>query len=372
VKVGINGWRLQGRRTGVRRYLDNVLRYWTPEVCAGRFERLTLYRAQPSEVGDVSLPAAITERLLESRLPMLAWENLLLGPRAREDVLFQPSYSIPLIRHARTVVVSHDAVHELYPALFPKMVRYFYAPLYRWSARHATLVISDSQAGRQDVARTMGVPLSKIRVVQLAPEALFRQTPPEEVRLRILQKFLGREGPFFLFVGKLSGRRSISLLLEGFALFKRATRLPHRLVVIGLNIHDLDIERMLEELDIRAEVVYPGFISDAELNVFYHAAAGLISPSIYETACLPVMEAQAAGTVVICPDTDGMHEITGGHALLFPRPESPELARAIERLVLDGDLRCSLIEAGLEYSQQFSWERCSRETLDVLADAGQM
>ncbi|MFQ5614969.1 MAG: glycosyltransferase family 4 protein [Anaerolineales bacterium] len=368
MKLGINGWRIHGRRTGVGRYILNVVRHWTAEMCAGRFDQVTFYSPQPTNREEIPLPQNIEERVLASGLPMLVWENLRLGPAADDDVLFQPAYSIPLWRRGKTVVVSHDAAHELYPRLFPKSVRYFYAPLYRWSARHATFVISDSEAGKQDVARKMGIPLSKIRVVHLAPDNFFRRRPDDAILSQVRRQHLGSDVPFLLFVGKLSGRRSIPLLLEGFAGFKRATHLPHKLVVIGLNIHNIDVARLIKDLGIEDEVMYPGYISDEALNAFYHAATGLISPSIYETVCLPVMEAQAAGAAVICPDTAGMQEITGGHALLLPKPEVPEMTNAITKLAQDSALRRALIAKSLVHSQRFSWERCSAETLDVLEE----
>jgi len=40
MKLGINGWRIHGQRTGVGRYLLNVVKNWTPEMVAGRFDEI--------------------------------------------------------------------------------------------------------------------------------------------------------------------------------------------------------------------------------------------------------------------------------------------------------------------------------------------
>jgi len=42
------------------------------------------------------------------------------------------------------------------------------------------------------------------------------------------------------------------------------------------------------------------------------------------------------------------------------------LAMAMERVLGDEELRAELIERGFEQAKKFSWERCARETLDVL------
>jgi glycosyltransferase involved in cell wall biosynthesis len=64
-----------------------------------------------------------------------------------------------------------------------------------------------------------------------------------------------------------------------------------------------------------------------------------------------------------------MREATGGHALLLPKPEVAEMAKALTQLAQDDDLCRRLSQNGRQYAQQFSWERTSKETLNVLAEA---
>lgn len=373
MKLGINGWRIHGQRTGVGRYLLNVVKNWTPEIVAGRFDEVDFYTPEPIDRSEIPLPENLRERVLSSNRPMIVWENFRLAPVADDDVVFHPSFSRPLIARGKTVVVTHDAVQQIYPELFPKSVRLFYNRLYGWSARHATLVITDSEAARQDIARVWRVPLSRIRVVYLAPDEVFKPLPPDDERvLEARQRITGSSEPFFLFVGKMSGRRNIPLFLEAFAEFKRHTKLPHRLLLVGLNIHDLNISKMLGELGIAQSVLPSGYISDEDLNLIYNAAEALISPSIYETVCLPVMEAQATGTPVVCIDTAGMREVTGGAAFLIPKFEATIMSGALERLAGDANLRRELSEDGLANAQRFSWGKCSTETLSVLEEAAQM
>ncbi len=372
MRLAVNGWRIHGKRTGVGRYLLNVLRHWTPDVLEGRFERVTVYTHKPIDRAELSIPENINVRVLGPQWRMLLWENFRFGPVVRDDVQFSPSYTRPLIARGCPVVTTHDATQKLYPHLFPRSVRYLYNPLYGWSARRAGLVITDSEAGRNDIASCWGVPIERIRVVHLAPEERFRESPSAEIRRQVRQEKIGFNEPYFLFVGKLSGRRSTPLLLRGFAEFKRKFKSDHKLLVIGLNIHNLDVMGMIEELGITDEVRHCEYVSDDDLCVIYHEADVFVSPSIYESVSLPVMEAQAAGTAVICPDTPGMRELTGGDASLLPKPEVGEMAEAMGRPAKDSDFRGDLARRGLENSKRFSWKRCSHETLDVFEEAGRM
>jgi glycosyltransferase involved in cell wall biosynthesis len=369
MRLGINGWRMAETHTGVGRYLSNIVRCWTPDRVADRFQEINLYTHRPIAGMVESFPASIRQRVLSPPWRMLIWENLRLGPSAADEVLYHPSFSIPLIRRGKSVVVIHEVVHEMYPRLFPFSARLFYRRLYRWSGRHATLVISGTEGARQDVADRLALPLEKIRVVPMAPAEQFRNPPDADMAVAVRAKHLDPETPYFLFVGKLSGRRSLPILLAGFAAFKQQTRMTHKLLLVGLNPHQVDLNRLIAKAGMAGEAIYLGYVSDVELNVLYHGATALVSPAVYEPVSLPVMEAQAAGTPVICTDSTGMRETTGRFALLLPRLDSEELATAMLRLADDPELRRELGELGKAFSARFSWERSAELTLDVLHEA---
>jgi glycosyltransferase involved in cell wall biosynthesis len=372
MKLGVNGWRIHGQRTGVGRYLLNVVKHWTVDRVSGRFAEINFYTPKPVDRNEIPLPENIRERVLASRRSMLVWENLQFGPGANENVLFCPSYTRPLVARGRTVVVTHDATSQLYPQLFPASVRLFYNRVYRWSARHAVLIITDSEAARQDIARCWGVPLERIRVIYLAPAEIFRPVADESQINEIRHRYFGSSEPFLLFVGKLSGRRNIPRLLQAFSEFKRRTSLPHKLLLIGLNIHNMDLLPLVAELGLADDLKHYAYVSDEDLNLLYNAAEIFISPSEYETISLPVMEAQATETPVICINTAGMREITGGAALLISKLEVREMAEAMVRLAGDAALRRELAEKGSINARRFSWQRCAADTLTVLAEAANL
>lgn len=366
LSLAINGWRMQGLRTGVRRYLYNVVRHWTPEV-AGDFETIRLYSALPLD-DDVTLPASIESVVLRSRLPMIPWENFRLGPRARERVLFGPSHSIPFRPHDRTVVVIHDALLRLHPERFPWQARLFHDRIYEWSGRNSTLVITDSNAAATDIASAYGVPREKIRVIQLAPDDIFRSARPV-AGPRIRGEDSTPEQPYVLFVGKMSGRRDIPTLIESFAEFVRACLAPHRLVLAGKNVHGLELQSQIARLGIEDRIVLIDGASDLELRELYSGAELFVSPAVYETVSLPVLEAQAMGVPVVCIGSSGMREVAGGAAHYVERMGIGELSRAMGELWRNPDRRTDLSVRGLAHTKQLTWERCSLETLAVIREA---
>ena len=370
MRLGVNGWRIHGRRTGVARVLLNVVKHWTPDAVDGRFDEITFYTPRPIDRREIPLPEAVRERVLRPAWPMLVWENLRLGPVAADDVLFCPSYSRPLLARGKTVVAMFEATLRLHPQFYPLAARLVYARLYGWSVRHATLVITATEAAREDIARSYGVPLGRIRVVPLAPAEVFTPLPGDRRVAEARERYLGASTPFFLFVGKLTARRNVPKLMEAFAELKRRTSVPHKLLVIGLNTTGLGLDELATALGIRGDFRHVEHVPDDDLNLLYNGAEAFVMPYSYEAVSLTALEAQATGTPVITVETPGLRETTGGAALLMSKAEVPELVEALGRLADDAPLRRELAERGLAHARRFSWERCSAETLAVLAEAG--
>ncbi|MGI8807282.1 MAG: glycosyltransferase family 4 protein [Acidimicrobiales bacterium] len=367
MRLGVNGWLLQGAPTGGRRYLSNLLVRWTSALVDGRFDGVTVYSPRPVDRSVFPLPDGVRERVVGPPARMLIWESARFGPVADDDVLFCPSYSRPLATRAATVVAIHDATSKMHPELYGRG-QPLYNRLYGWSASRAELVLTSTDAARADIARCWGVEPSKIRVVPLAAADHFGVVSDREAVRRTTEQLLGWSQPYFLFVGKTSGRRRVPMLLEAFASFKERGGARHRLVLAGPR-PTFELEEHVGRLGLAEEVTHSGVVSDEDLNALYNGADGVICPSVYETVSLPIMEAQACGSPVVCVDAPGSREITGGAAWFMPRLELDHLVEAMSRLAAGDSLGAELAAAGLENARRYSWSRTAAETLDVLAEA---
>jgi glycosyltransferase involved in cell wall biosynthesis len=369
MKIGVNGWRINGRRTGVGRYLLNVVGGWTPERVGGRVDEINLYSPVPLD-DDIELPPGVATRVVGPPWRMLAWENLRLGPTAADDVVFHPSYTRPLIARGKTVVATHDATIHLHPELYPGRSRALYDWHYGWSARHATRVICATETVRRHVAEAWDVPLSKIHVVGLGTDDHIRPMPDGDPQVaEVRTRYLGTDDPFFLFVGKRSVRRNVPLLIEAFAELKRREAIDHKLLIVGLNTQGLDVAALAARHGATEHVYHVDYVSESDLVALYNAADVFVMPSVFEMLSLPIMECQAVGTPVITIDTPGLREMTAGAAYLMPKAGLPDIVLAMSKLAKERSLRSELSEAGFAVAATRSWERCAMETLDVLEEA---
>jgi len=85
---------------------------------------------------------------------------------------------------------------------------------------------------------------------------------------------------------------------------------------------------------------------------------------------LPVLEAIACGTPVVCSNTSSLPEVAGDAALLVDPTDGRALAGAMERVLRDETLRTTLRARGMEKVRGFTWEQAAQKTLMVYRKVG--
>jgi glycosyltransferase involved in cell wall biosynthesis len=368
MRLGVNVVRLTRSFTGVGRFVECVLDEWSRMDLP--FERVTLYAPKPLDPARVLFPLDRYEVVVGGPGgPDPFWEAQFLGRRASEmDVLFAPSYTIP-VGYAGRCVVGYHGPSDNRPLSLEWFRSLAYDRLYRYSARRADRVIVPSKAVERRVVDVFKVPASRVTVAFPAPSRLFQPVRDEGEKARARQRYAGGDGPFTLFVGKLARRHSIPELVRGFARARRKSP-RHRLVLAGPDYLGLDVPRLAREEGIADAVVHHAFVPHAELPALYAAAEEAVFPvTEAEGFGLPVVEAMACGTPVLSVAQGSVPEFATGAALLVPTSGADDLAAGLERLMEDHALRRDLAEQGLARAGEITWRTAAERVLAALLAA---
>jgi glycosyltransferase involved in cell wall biosynthesis len=118
-------------------------------------------------------------------------------------------------------------------------------------------------------------------------------------------------------------------------------------------------------------VIFPGYVSQAELPLWYNAATAFVYPSHFEGFGLPVLEAMACGTPVITSTASSLPEVAGpnGAACLINPADTAALAQAMAAVMSQPDLRRDMAQQGRARAGLFRWEKTARQTVNVYQKA---
>jgi glycosyltransferase involved in cell wall biosynthesis len=175
-----------------------------------------------------------------------------------------------------------------------------------------------------------------------------------------------------LFVSHYNYYRNFETLLRAIAILKKNLhpRTVRLILTCKLNSKENpgdyradSAAALVEQLQIREEIVELGSVPYASLHQLYRACDFYITPAYAETFAHPLVEAMASGLPVIVSDLDVHKEICGEAALYFP-PFSPEdLAEQVLQASQSPEQAKAMSECGLRRSRDFSWDKHVEELL---------
>lgn len=332
----------------------------------------------PANFRPVVYPRSDENRLDHFTLPLLLRE-------LRPDVVHIPFNRVPLFMPKPYVVTVHDLSSLLFEEVSGTMrnLRRF---RFRRGLLRAKTVIAVSAATRRDLQRMLAIPEERVRVVYNAPDPQFfghrhladaRAAGPEAAtreRHRILERYQIHY-PFLLYAGNIRRQKNIPRLIEAFAVLRTEFE-QHpiyrdlRLIIIGDEISKFpDVRRAVIQSRVEHCVRFLGFVPFDTLRVFYECTAAFVFPSLYEGFGLPPLEAMASGTPVVCSDAPSLHEAVGDAAMMVNAENVFDIARGIKEVLLNDELRSTLIGIGKLQAASFSWERTAREVIEIYREA---
>ena len=277
------------------------------------------------------------------------------------EVLWVPAHVLPLIHPRRSFVTIHDLGQVHFPQAHPPMQRAYHNWAVGWNTRAASHIFADSESTRDDLTRFFRVPAEKITVVYPAYDAQLYQPMRDAAAIETVKAKYRIAKDYILTIGTIHPRKNYARLIEAFGLLSIH---DCQLIIIGKRgwLYDSILART-RELQLESRVQFLDYVPASDLPALIRGARLFAFPSLYEGFGLPILEAQACGTPVVCSMTSSLPEAAGDAALFFDPLDVDAIAGALHRALTDDALRAKLIARGFENIKRFSWEVSARQVL---------
>lgn len=348
--------------SGVERYITELLRALAEQPTPHEFALI-------SDGADLPLPAGGRRVRVDSmgRLRRLRFDHTRLAGLARDeklDVLHCTKSFVPAGLACSSVATVYDVIFLKRPDCYPFGWRLYWNRALKASMERATAVVAMSEATSKDLQALLPASRGKVRAVRTGVNAgAFALSEGEAGRLRGQR---GVNSRYFLFVGNITKRKNLPVLLDAYASVR--DRVGADLVVVGAPEYGGDevVGRLRRGIP---GVNYAGRVDDRELAALYQGALAFVYPSEDEGFGLPVLEAMAARVPVITTSGGALPEAVGDAGLLVAPGSVPELADALVKLASDAPLREELVRKGLIRVGEHRWSRTAAETVEVYEKA---
>ena len=221
----------------------------------------------------------------------------------------------------------------------------------RWFYEQMDLVYVPSRAYRDQLV-AKGFTCEKLR---LLPHGIdVDRFNPNRRSPAFWRRFGVNGGLKVTYVGRAAKEKDLDVLVEVYDRLARA-RPDCSLVIVGDGPF---LEQMKTRLPHR-NVVFTGFLFDADLSSAYAGSDVFVFPSTTDTFGNVVLEAMASGVPVVVSDRGGPAEIVehGVTGLVTKARSADDLCAAIERLLDDPDLRRRMSAECRTYAETCRWER---------------
>lgn len=324
------------------------------------------------------------------------WQLPRLLRSERYDLFHSPDFMFPFLCPIPVVSTIYDLIPLVHPEYLAKSLKVRLLSVYRFlmrtAVRKSARIITISECSRGDIVRMLGADPSKVDIVyaahtlgqgdfspgSTAPDSRSligkdaeaqEHTQPQEHTAHPESMDLPdarlRAGRFLLYVGRHDPYKGLGLLLHALA---RAVRngLPDDilLAVAGKRDPRYPFDETAGELGLQNRVLFLDYVGREELSALYAHALALVFPSLYEGFGLPLLDAMAHGTPVVCSDRASLPEV-GGDAVCYVDPEDEDaFARTLRAIAESPLLRQELASKGDRHFRRFSWNQTAEKTVD--------
>lgn len=353
--------------TGVGTYFRNLLNQL---AASDRENRYLLFSASIKvRFPAARIPAFTDRRLIDVRIPVRVlnglWHNWQYPPlefffKEKIAVAHSPTPML-LPSRGKSIITVHDLFFITHPEQVQRESRRHFCRQLGRSVNRADGIICVSETTRSHLLAMFPGLAAKTRVIRHGVALSFFSAAGNHSELR---KKFGLPERYVLFTGTIEPRKDLPTLLRALLRLKKAG-IVIPLVIAGARGWDAGEFIALRD-ELGSQVREIGYVDGCELPGLYRSAQCFVFPSLAEGFGLPLLEALAGGTPVLCSDIPVFHEIGNDLPTFFRAGDVSDLADKLSVLwKMDK-------EAGREkriaHARNFSWQDAADRTLTFYRD----
>lgn len=234
----------------------------------------------------------------------------------------------------------------------------------------ASLVIANSEYTKNEFIK-LGVKKEKIIKIGTPPNYV-KHTSDKNFLKEFRRKFTDDSSKIILFVGHLIELKGVEYAIRSLPYLQNKKT---HLIIAGDGILKDDLKKLTKDLDLENRVTFFGMANLEEVGWLHDISDVFVCPPIIdskgftENLCKVIPEAMESGLPVIATNVGGVPEVIENEktGLLVEQKNPSILAKAIDRMLDDKELRQRVLENSKQIVWEFSYDKLEKEYLKAIS-----
>ncbi len=284
----------------------------------------------------------------------------------RPKTFFTPGHYAPRFCPMPLVISILDVSFLKFPDSFKPLVTKQLTNWTNYSIHKAVHILTISHATKQDIIDNYNVDEAKITVTYPGVNDRFKAKITPQAIDQVKKKY-HLEGKYLFTLGTKQPKKNLPRLIEAFS--SLPPHHPTTLVIAGKTWHQFQSTPVSPTGNLAAKIIELDFVTDEDVPALMKGATAFVFPSLHEGFGIPVAEAMTVGVPVIVSRTSSLPEIVADAGILVDPKSCHSISQGIKlALSLSEEKRLQLINRGRIQAQKFNWEKCARQTLEIIYD----
>ena len=282
------------------------------------------------------------------------WEqiDLLRFLKSLEKPLLLNLSGLGPLFYKNQIITIHDLAFYNNKKWFSKVYTFFYSHVTPILANNASKILTVSEFSKTEIIKYLKIDKNKIIVIYNAVSSDFKDSSIDFSSPIIVGKYI-------LAVSSIDPRKNLQRLIN---VFTSLNIKGYKMILVGKTSKHFNVTLSNSSKN----VVFTGFVSDAELSNLYKNCDFFIYPSLYEGFGIPPLEAMKNGCAVIVSKIPSLVEVCADGAFYIDPYDDHSIKEAILKIINDPMLKTELQSKSKIRADVFNWDKSGHKVYELI------
>ena len=177
-----------------------------------------------------------------------------------------------------------------------------------------------------------------------------------------------------LFVGRIAPNKAHEDTIKSFYYYKKYVSEDSRLILVGndggFENYSKLLKKLIKELNLESDVIFPGHIKFEEILAFYKVADLFLCMSEHEGFCVPLVESMFFEIPILAYNSSAIKYTLGNSGVIINKKDYFLISELMNFILSDENIKKEIIKKQNKRLEDFKLEKVEKQLLEFIKRIG--